>query len=55
MLGNPTATLGNSLLAGTEHAVRGRVKFHAPIAKDGIDWGSAAVRVEALTAPTEKG
>lgn len=50
VLGDLAAGLGNSLLADTEHAVRGRVKFHAPAAKDEIDWGSAAVRLEALTA-----
>lgn len=50
VLGDLTAELGNSLMAETEHAVRGRVKFHAPVVKDDIDWGSVAVRLEALTA-----
>lgn len=50
VLGDLTAALGNGLMAETEHAVRGRVKFHAPAAKDDIDWGSLAVRLEALTA-----
>lgn len=53
VLGDLTASLGNQLMTDTEHAVRERVKFHAPIAKDDIDWGSAAVRLEALIAPTE--
>lgn len=52
VLGDLTGTLGNQLMTDTEHADRERVKFHAPVAKDDIDWGSAAVRLKALTAPT---
>lgn len=54
VLGDLTAALGNGLMAETEHAVRGRMKFHAPAAKGDIDWGSVAVRLEALTALTDK-
>ncbi|WIE81527.1 GntR family transcriptional regulator (plasmid) [Curtobacterium sp. MCSS17_016] len=50
ILGGVTAAVGNQLMADTEHAVRGRVKFHAPAAESDIEWDAAAVRAEAVGA-----
>ncbi|MGW8431155.1 GntR family transcriptional regulator [Curtobacterium citreum] len=50
ILGAATAAIGNQLMTETEHAVRGRVKFHAPADESDIAWDAAAVRLEAITA-----
>ena len=50
VLGAATAAIGNQLMSATEHAVRGRVKFHALAAESNIAWDAAAVRVEAVAA-----
>ncbi|KIQ02454.1 hypothetical protein RU06_14745 [Curtobacterium flaccumfaciens] len=42
------AGFDNALYTGTEAAVRGRVKFHAPAPDANIDWNTAAATAGAL-------
>jgi len=42
------AELNNDLLAGTETAIRGRVKFHAAAAEANIDWVASTATAQAL-------